>query len=662
MKTKMNLTIHATNQSLAMLAALISLGALATLPAVAEDADQPSRAARLSFIGGTVSFQPVNVKDWTPAELNHPLSNGDHLWTEANSKAELQIGNADLRLNGRTDTGLTVLTDQGAQFQVTTGTLSIRLSSLAQGETFEIDTPQLALNLLQPGVYRIDVGEQGDFTTVTVRSGQAEIAIDNKTTPVQAGAQIKVAGSKVDQHSGSAPDAFDAWCQARDHVEDISASARFVSRQIPGYADLDAYGSWRAVAVYGNVWFPKIVVAGWTPYRFGHWSFVGNWGWTWVDDAVWGYAPFHYGRWVTVSGTWGWVPGPIAVRPIYAPALVAFSNYNAGVVVAAEPAVGWFPLGPGEVYVPSFRCSPAFLERINVTNTTIADKTALDRADVGSMHYMHRDGATTAMRHGDFTSGRQVGKDYVRVPQGAMARGAMRANPGLTPRHEAFIGNRGSAHAAPPRALSERHVAVRGQGFNRSTPAVHPAANHGFANGVGAKPSPIGNHVAPSMNRATVASAHPIHTAPAKTTAAAQRAVVRPTSPASHVAAAPGRTPAPSTTPRTASRTSNATAPVHTPVTRPMQTANRPATPINRPVQASRPSMPAPRTMSPTQMGQSMNRPNVNASRPATSFGKPSRPAVNMQQAMARNVRPTGFNASAAPHASTPAHNVGGKR
>jgi len=62
--------------------------------------------------------------------------------------------------------------------------------------------------------------------------------------------------------------------------------------------------------------------AGWAPYREGHWAWVEPWGWTWIDDEPWGFAPFHYGRWAFVAGAWSWVPGRLdpAVRPVYAPA------------------------------------------------------------------------------------------------------------------------------------------------------------------------------------------------------------------------------------------------------------------------------------------------------------------------------------------------------
>ena len=78
------------------------------------------------------------------------------------------------------------------------------------------------------------------------------------------------------------------------------------------------------MAGYGNVWTPAGVASDWAPYRYGHWVWVEPWGWTWVEDEPWGFAPFHYGRWAYAQHSWCWVPGPVVVRPVYSPALVAF--------------------------------------------------------------------------------------------------------------------------------------------------------------------------------------------------------------------------------------------------------------------------------------------------------------------------------------------------
>jgi hypothetical protein len=98
-------------------------------------------------------------------------------------------------------------------------------------------------------------------------------------------------------------DDFDRWSRERDRSEDTSVPARYVSPNVIGAQDLDAHGSWRVDASHGNVWVPNRVAVGWTPYRDGHWAWVAPWGWTWVDDAPWGFAVSHYGRWANLGGT-----------------------------------------------------------------------------------------------------------------------------------------------------------------------------------------------------------------------------------------------------------------------------------------------------------------------------------------------------------------------
>jgi len=93
---------------------------------------------------------------------------------------------------------------------------------------------------------------------------------------------------------------------------------------------------------------------------------VAPWGWTWIDDAAWGFAPYHYGRWVYVRDRWGWIPGPRDLRPVYAPALVAFvggSGWSASVGIG--PPIGWFPLGPYDFYDPWYPVGIGYYRRVN---------------------------------------------------------------------------------------------------------------------------------------------------------------------------------------------------------------------------------------------------------------------------------------------------------
>src|SRR5271169_3583112 len=79
--------------------------------------DPPGRAARLSYVAGTVSFQPGSVEDWIPATLNRPMTTGDRLWTETGARAEMHTGSAAFRLNGHTSFAFLNLDDRTAQVQ-----------------------------------------------------------------------------------------------------------------------------------------------------------------------------------------------------------------------------------------------------------------------------------------------------------------------------------------------------------------------------------------------------------------------------------------------------------------------------------------------------------------------------------------------------------------
>src|SRR5206468_522613 len=104
-----------------------------------------------------------------------------------------------------------------------------------------------------------------------------------------------------------------------------SRAARYVSAEVFGADDLDQYGRWEEIPDYGTCWTPQSVAVDWAPYRAGRWVWEDPWGWTWVSTEPWGWAPYHWGRWVTVSSRWYWVPVAPSVRRVtYSPALVAF--------------------------------------------------------------------------------------------------------------------------------------------------------------------------------------------------------------------------------------------------------------------------------------------------------------------------------------------------
>ncbi|MBK8494400.1 MAG: hypothetical protein IPL50_04785 [Chitinophagaceae bacterium] len=85
----------------------------------------------------------------------------------------------------------------------------------------------------------------------------------------------------------------------------VSATVTFQSF----YDDLSPYGIWMDYPGYGQVWHPR-PEGDFRPYATnGYWIYSYE-GWTWVSNYNWGWAPFHYGRWVYDDFYgWLWVPG-----------------------------------------------------------------------------------------------------------------------------------------------------------------------------------------------------------------------------------------------------------------------------------------------------------------------------------------------------------------
>jgi hypothetical protein len=438
-----------------------------------EASNPPGRVAQLSDAEGSVSLEPAGTDSWTTATLNRPLTLGDKLWTDQDSRAELDIGDAVIRLGSTTGVSFLNLDEQTAQMQVTAGTLIVHVRSLASGEQDEIDTPNLALTLEQPGTYRVEVSDRGDATIVKVDDGAALVTGGGQSYPITAQQSVTFTGTnalQTDYASLGAPDSLDEWSMQRDQQQERQASVAqdYVSPDTVGANDLGSYGTWESTPDWGYAWFPA-VAAGWAPYSMGTWVWVSPWGWTWVDQEPWGFAPFHYGRWGYWHRRWCWVPEPRHIRPIYAPALVAWVGGPRGGVSASMGArIGWFPLGPRDVYVPGYHASAAYVRNINMTNTRFVNSADIGHAYNGrsaNIQYANGavPGAVTAVPRNVFTSAQPVGPHRVILPrQGMVGVRPTTAPPAIAPVRQSVLGvNAGRAVRAPPRALIDRPIVAR---------------------------------------------------------------------------------------------------------------------------------------------------------------------------------------------------------
>src|SRR2546428_2018252 len=388
------------------------------------DGDPPSRVGRLSYLSGSVSFRPGDVDDWTDATINYPLHNGDHLWTDSDARAEITVGSSAFRLAPQSAFGFLALDDRTVQVRLAQGSLNVRVRDLGENESLEIDTPSGAVTLLRSGVYRVDVDSTGDTTSVTVRRGEAEVTASGSAFPVHSEQTALVVGGdspSYDVQNAIRSDDWEDWCASRDRRWDDSRSARYVSRGVIGYEDLDDNGDWQETRDYGAVWVPRHVATGWAPYRYGHWAWVEPWGWTWIDDASWGFAPFHYGRWVYWDGSWVWVPGHVVARPVYAPALVVFvggRNWSLAITSGGVAGVAWVPLAPEEPYVPAYHVSNTYIRNVNVTNVNVTNINVTN-INVTNINYRNRaaPGAVTVVSQQTFVQSRPVGRSVLVVPR-----------------------------------------------------------------------------------------------------------------------------------------------------------------------------------------------------------------------------------------------------
>src|SRR5215469_12046988 len=101
-------------RSTALLIAVVVL--IVVMPAFA--GDPPERVLRLKYMGGQVSFQPGGVDDWVAATINRPLTTADRIWTDKESRAELTLATAALRIDSETSMTISNLSDNTMQVEL----------------------------------------------------------------------------------------------------------------------------------------------------------------------------------------------------------------------------------------------------------------------------------------------------------------------------------------------------------------------------------------------------------------------------------------------------------------------------------------------------------------------------------------------------------------
>ena len=359
----------ANTRSLWLLRLVSAALALSLTHAAWSQDDPPGRVGRVAELQGGVLWFDHERGQWVEAERNRPVTTGDRLSTAPEGRVELRVGSTVLRLGGAAELEVLRLDDERLSFQLHSGNLALRVRSREVASEIDIVTAEARLQPQRSGHYRFD---RIDDTT-QAGSWRGDLAVEGTAGFVIATGQRAELwrqgprGELRQAWTRLPDDDFSRWVARDDGRDERTASTRFVSPEMTGAEDLDRAGRWDRHPDHGAIWFPVEVRSGWAPYRYGRWAWVRPWGWTWVDEAPWGFAPFHYGRWLSWNGRWGWVPGVYVPRPVFAPALVAWvGGPQWGVSVNVRgPVVGWVPLAPREIFVPSYRHTPRHSDRIN---------------------------------------------------------------------------------------------------------------------------------------------------------------------------------------------------------------------------------------------------------------------------------------------------------
>ena len=505
---------------LATIVATVSV-LVSSVPVGATDEVVLATPLRLRFVDGDVSFWRPGAVDWAPAQVNTALVAGDDVYTAENGNAEIEIVRQSFARTGAdSEVGVESLAPNFVQLKVTSGHLALDLPRLVNGDTVEVDTPNGALIVHHAGYFRIDIDNDGAVFLVR-RGGEATLASANSDAPdLTNDQQATVTGSTNPSVStGAAPplDPWDKWNLERARpLQDVtirgvtgapgtapsgptavtparaaapeagetepapvapasedfppaepqaSPSAQYVSADVAGVEDLDQFGTWQDTPEYGHAWVPQDVAPDWAPYSAGQWTFDPTYSWTWVDDRPWGWAPFHYGRWVSLNGTWAWVPGPVVAAPAYSPALVAF--LSDGAVDAGGPVIGWVPLGYGEPVIPWWggpgRIGHAFWGgwggRHVVNKVVVEAGTQVNAKSITQFQNLNVGNAVVAVDRHHFGQGRPA---WVRLAgERAQRLKPLGGDVGVKPTPGSLVARTGHARRPPPQIDTRAVIATR---------------------------------------------------------------------------------------------------------------------------------------------------------------------------------------------------------
>ena len=303
--------------------------------------------------------------------VNTPVTSGDAIWTEPNATSEISIAGTRVRMDGASQLDMLALDDTQTRMQLDQGRIDIKTFTCDARQPYEIVTPRGIITLQQQGDYYVEAG------TTRIRRGSACARARPRSPAERPGAGGARRRSRRDlRRRGHATTPHDPDRAAAD--ADLLGRARpqigydqppqYLSADVVGYEDLQAYGTWSNDPEYGQVWSPRNGASRLAALqhrqldlRAALWLDLGRRAA--VGLRALSLRPLGQSQQSLVLGA----AGTPAARGLCAGAGRLHRRHRAQHRDrrAIPQPVGWFPLGPREVYVPPYTNDRNYYNRIN---------------------------------------------------------------------------------------------------------------------------------------------------------------------------------------------------------------------------------------------------------------------------------------------------------
>jgi hypothetical protein len=303
---------------------------------VSARADSPStmRAARLTFMQGTVTVTEASNTAGVPAQLNLPLLSGVQLSTGSDGQAEVEFEDGSVvRLTPNSALSLDVLTvDPSGVFTTNLSLLNglaylelratpqYRYTVYAGGDVLSpVENATVRVNFDEPPAIFAVLDGTAQVERQSAPNGEATTA--GYQTEVRAGESLRADPADANRYYLSPQIDGDSWDQWNEDMDQAAATEAtdstavrndYAGAQGYGWSDLDANGSWYNVPGTGPVWQPQVAMddSGFDPYGNGAWVAYPGTGYLWASSYSWGWTPYRCGSWSYFGGFgWGWAPG-----------------------------------------------------------------------------------------------------------------------------------------------------------------------------------------------------------------------------------------------------------------------------------------------------------------------------------------------------------------